>query len=69
MSQPQSLQEVLKATSNIIELKPDKKYLFVFKGVTEQQLHNLNEVIHASGFKGISIGLYKDDELEIIEQP
>ena len=62
----------LKAVTNIIELKPGKKYLFVFsseKNMPElmQDAEDLLKMLKEEGIQGIGLALRKGDKLEVIE--
>ncbi len=58
-STSQAAQQPLQAISNIIELKPDRKYLLVFKGndMDLSMLHALDDVLKAAEIHCISIAL------------
>ena len=59
----------LKATSNVIELKPDKKYLLIFKGcsVSQAQVIKLKTILANMGITGLCVTIDDDTDLEVIE--
>lgn len=60
----------LHAVSNVIELKPDKKYLLIFTGnFTRQALAELMGTLRAGGVNGIGIALRTGDEVEVVAMP
>ena len=60
----------LQAVSNVIELKPDKRYLLVFKGIlTVEQVESFLSVLKAQGITCLGVALGTDDELQVIEMP
>lgn len=61
--------EALQFVSNVIELKPDKKYLMVFDGITQHQLEHINEVLRARGFDCLCITTFEGQEVKVIEAP
>lgn len=61
--------ESLKFVSNVIELKPDKKYLLVFKDTDGEVLDITSNALHRSGFDCFCIAVSKDENLQIIEAP
>ena len=70
-SQDSKQAKTLQAISNVIELKPDGKYLLVFKGdFTREQLAHALTMIKATGIQQIvAIVLHGEQELEVIEVP
>lgn len=61
--------EPLKAVSNVIELDPTKKYLFVFKGdFTRDNLAYIQHRLKEQGITCLALGLSKGQEVEVIEQ-
>lgn len=60
---------ILKATSNVIEIKPDKQYMLIFKSnyIKQDTLEVLAKGLKAVGIKGFSCVLQHDDELQIVE--
>jgi hypothetical protein len=65
------LQETLKATSNVIELKPGHKYLLVFKGdgVSYRDLDTTQNRLAEMGISSLSVLLGGDVELSVVEVP
>lgn len=61
--------EALQFVSNVIELKPDKKYLLIFKGLNYHQLNQINEALRAHGFDSLCITTFEDQEVKVIEAP
>lgn len=62
--------EDLLFVSNTIELKPDKKYLLVFKGnMTIDQLNHVLEYLRSHGVHGVGIALRNGEEVQVIEAP
>jgi hypothetical protein len=62
--------EDLLFVSNTIELKPDKKYLLVFKGnMTIDQLNRVLDYLRSHGIHGVGIALHDGQELQVIEAP
>lgn len=61
--------EALQFVSNVIELKPDKKYLLAFKGLTHDQLDQIHEALRRRGYDCFCIALYEGQELQVIEAP
>ncbi len=61
--------EALKFTSNVIELKPDKKYLLIFKGVTHYQLVQVNAYLRKQGFDCACISAPDRNDVQVIEAP
>lgn len=64
----------LKATSNVIELKPDKKYLLVFvtdddSGQKKMELLEVYQELKDKGITSIMIAMKPTDKLEVIEAP
>ena len=57
----------LEAVSNVIELKPDKKYLLVFIGATFDQVEQAKARLKASGIQGVGIGLPDGVHLQVVE--
>lgn len=64
----------LQAVSNVVELKPDKTYLLVFK-IDEQierqveQYANLSRRLQAMGISHLFIAVSDGTELKVIEAP
>lgn len=64
-----ALKEPLKAVSNVIELDPTKKYLFVFKGdFTMNELAYVQHRLKAQGIESLALALQEGQELEVIVQ-
>lgn len=62
--------ESLKFVSNVIELKPDKRYLLVFKGnITVHHLNGIIDNLRAQGIHSVGIAIHDDQELQVIEAP
>jgi hypothetical protein len=62
--------EALQFISNVIELKPDKKYLLVFKGnIPIASLNRVLDHLRSRGINGVGVALYGEDELQVIEVP
>lgn len=65
------MKQPIKAISNVIELKPGKKYLLVFKAKEPEaymdQAHRFVEMLQTRGITGFGIVLKKGDEIEVIE--
>lgn len=62
--------EELQAISNVIELKPDHKYLFVFSGSSipdQKQTAQLLQALKALHIESISLAIQNQDELRVIE--
>jgi len=62
----------IQAVSNVIELKPDKKYLLVFKGegITYEQLQEfMRRLATEMRLQCVGVLLKKDAELTVIEAP
>lgn len=58
------------AVSNVIELKPDKKYLLVFSGnYTRKELQELTDTLRTFGFSSFAVALREGETLEVIEEP
>jgi len=55
--------------SNTIELKPDKKYLLVFKGINHHQLNQIQEALRIRGFDCLCIIAPHDQDVQVIEAP
>lgn len=55
--------------SNTVELKEDKKYLMVFKGVTAKQLEHVMAALGERGITCFGMALQEGQDLEIIEAP
>jgi hypothetical protein len=60
--------EALQFTSNAIELKPDKKYLLLFKEINYHQLNHINDYLRSQGLHCICIGTLGQD-VQVIEAP
>lgn len=67
MSEEEAL-KALQFTSNVIELKPGKKYLLVFKHITLYQIEQVNEYLRNRGFDCACISA-PDGEVQVIEAP
>ena len=65
------LPEDLKATSNVIELKPGHKYLLVIKGtqVPRVEVAMAQKRLEAMGITSLSIILERDTEFSVIAVP
>ena len=63
------MSEPLKAVSTVIELKPDKKYLFVCKGATPEAMRGLCDFLIEHGINGACIDLGEGQDLQVIEAP
>jgi hypothetical protein len=65
------MNEPLKAVSNVIELKPDHKYLLVVSGenVTDASLQEITRMLNEQRIGGVIIHLAKGQSLEVIEAP
>lgn len=63
------MSEPLRATSNIIELKPDRKYLLVFSGeqVNDGLIRDLQHLLNEQRIGGVIIGLAKGQSLDVVE--
>jgi hypothetical protein len=61
----------LQAVSNVIEIKPGKKYLLVFKGegVTDQALQRIVTGLRLEGIDSVGVALDDGQELTVIEVP
>lgn len=55
--------------SNTVELKEDKKYLMVFKGVTAKQLEHVMAALGERDITCFGMALQEGQDLEIIEAP
>lgn len=63
------VREPLQAVSNVIELDPDKRYVFVFNGeFTENQLARIKVELSKHGMHGVVLGLWEGQALQVIEQ-
>lgn len=63
-----ALPEPLQAVSNVIELKPGKKYFFLFKRLlTKQEIAEIERRINDFGIQALVCGA--DADVEIIEAP
>jgi hypothetical protein len=60
--------EGLQFVSNVIELKPDKKYLLLFKEINYHQITHLNDYLRSQGLHCICIGTLGQD-VHVIEAP
>ncbi len=61
---------VFQAVENVIELKPDKKYLLIFKGVTLTQLEAVIKRLRAEGITNcMGIAIQDGQEVQIVEAP
>lgn len=61
----------LKSVANVIELKPNKKYLLVFSGeepVTMDDMDRLIMRLKKEGITGVGLALGKGQRLEVIER-
>lgn len=62
--------KTLQFVSNVIELKPDKKYLLVFKGnITVDQVQSAIDILAAQDIHGIGLAIDHGDDLQVIEAP
>lgn len=62
--------EALKFVSNVIELKPDKKYLLVFKGnITAHQLNGVIDNLRAQDIHSVGIAINDGQDIQVIEAP
>jgi hypothetical protein len=62
--------KALKFVSNVIELKPNKKYLLVFKGnITVHQLNGVIDHLRAQDIHSVGIAIHDDQDLQVIEAP
>ena len=60
--------EPLKAVSNVIELDPNKKYLFVLKGgVYSESLKELSVYLKNAGIQALGIHVPEGNELDVME--
>lgn len=62
----------LEAVSNVIELKPDKRYLLVFRGLEgmkASQLAEISERLSAIGMVNVCLSMPEGSNLEVIEAP
>ena len=61
----------LQAVSNVIELRPGKKYLLVFKGdgLSNEALKEVLTGLRAQGIDTIGLALDDGQELTVIEVP
>ncbi len=60
----------LKFVSNVIELKPNHKYLLVFKGdITRDQVDHATALLQARGIRAVSLRIGSDDNVDVIEVP
>jgi hypothetical protein len=59
--------EALQFVSNVIELKPDRKYLLVFNGLSMHQLNVVQDALRSHGFDCLCLNLPKGDDLQVIE--
>lgn len=62
-------QELLKAVSNVFELKPGHRYILVFKEaqVSQKSMGELLTRLKDMGMVGLAIGLQRGQELDILE--
>ncbi len=65
------MNEPLQAVSTVIELKPDKKYLLVFKGddIDANMLNEISQHLRDMGIVNLSISIAQDIDMEVIEAP
>lgn len=66
--------DILKATSNVIELKEGKKYLLVFitddeSAKKRMELLEIYEELKDKGITSVMIAMKPTDKLEVIEAP
>ena len=61
--------QALQFVSNVVELKQDKQYLLVFKGVNPFQLNAVDKALRERGFNCLSIVVYGDQDVQVIEAP
>jgi len=59
--------KALQFTSNVVELKPDKKYLLIFKDIHLMQLEQINAYLRKQGFDCTCIRTVED--VQVIEAP
>ncbi len=62
----------LQFVSNVIEIRPDKKYLLVFEGdnVSHDELQAVFQRLYAAGFIGcLGIAIKSGTQLTVIEAP
>ncbi len=58
------------ATSNVIELKPDKRYLLIFKGERiSGEVSGIMDMLHDLGVRGVGIILQPGQDVQVIEAP
>jgi hypothetical protein len=57
----------LELVSNVIELKPDKKYVLIFKNAAVDQLGYINDVLRKHGLDCVCLRTF--DDVQIIEAP
>lgn len=57
----------LQLVSNVIELKPDKKYVLIFKNAALDQLGHINDVLRQHGFDCVCLRTF--DDVQVIEAP
>ncbi len=65
------LPEDLKATSNVIELKPGHKYLLVVKGtnIRREELLQTQKYLTEMGISSLSVILEGDAEMSVVDVP
>ena len=61
--------ELLQAINNIIELKTDKRYLFVFKGAEQSNIDYVWARLTKDGVQCSCIALPEGQDLSVIEYP
>lgn len=61
--------EFLQAVSNVIELKPDKRYMFVFSGVSREAANHILSRLKAIGITAFALSLSEGESVQIIEYP
>lgn len=59
----------IKAVSNVVELKPEHKYLLVFKGAIPEDVHQVLQMIRAVGIVCVGVGLDDGESVQIVEVP
>lgn len=60
----------LQFVSNVIELKHDKQYIFVFKGdISFEQIMQMGGDMSKAGFHGFAIILQDGQDMQVIEAP
>ncbi len=67
----EEMNEALRAVSNVIELKPDRKYLLVVSGdnINPRAAQEIGEMLQEYGICGVIIHLTTEQSLQVIEAP